>query len=783
MTIARRLTTALLGAAIVAPLLLLSSARGALAQGAPVPPPPTVSSAPPVATAAAAPASAGTTRLATDAGKGRALGVAVQGDALVAKVCKPASKTGDRCDPTGGTVIKLQSRARVLAASITPHGAVGPWRYARDRGEREVGVRVAGSRSSSASYDLQPRIVWTGFTDGPTRGTDYVVESGKGTDKISFVERVSFCGTTVVASKEVLDPRTLTLAAAPTVDPAPDAKKSATHVVATKLGAPPKMLPLLRALGASSGDASLMTDGDYTTSWIEHASGTGVGQFVSTAAPDNVATSALDIVLAPPAVEAEASARAPKTLLVVLSDRSFLVDLPEDASPAGASFTVPFPQPERTRCVGVVVTDVYPGKTKSAGDKRPTEKSDPATFVSEVSLRTRFENLTLDELVASLRGAGADGRERAELVSATGARGVAAAVRGYAQLDGVGQDLARRVIDAASCDDKLTLYVPMLASHEPVDVARAHDHVRRCGKEAGPALLAALGSAKGPERAVFAEELALLDPGVAVPALVDALAASTTVVDRRLFRKAIAKAGAARQLRAGLRDRFRLREVRLARADDQARSFARGGAKLGDTKAGSAAFATMSQAASDFASKYLLLGPAAALARNGDPSAKALLGAALSTDTDARIRVRAAELARSIRGFEKPLFVASTDKAVRVREAAVHSLSDVRLGPVEQRKLAGTLGSEPWTFVRRATAQALGAMPGDPAVDTNARLRDGPRGAGHRASRHRGHARRAQSEASTRRDQRARARWWREHRGAHRGHRFAREDLRRPLGR
>ena len=118
----------------------------------------------------------------------------------------------------------------------------------------------------------------------------------------------------------------------------------------------------------------------------------------------------------------------------------------------------------------------------------------------------------------------------------------------------------------------------------------------------------------------------------------------------------------------------------------------------------------------EFATRYLSLGPVAALAAAGNRVEIERLSALLSKDKEWPIRARAAELAIGVPGVQAALLQALDDENPRVREAALRAVAAQKVSAAAvgvQRKLEG----DPWPFVRVAAADALGAMP--PAVDVD----------------------------------------------------------------
>ena len=140
------------------------------------------------------------------------------------------------------------------------------------------------------------------------------------------------------------------------------------------------------------------------------------------------------------------------------------------------------------------------------------------------------------------------------------------------------------------------------------------------------------------------------------------------------------------------------------------------------------AFAAVARQQKDFRARYLLLGPAAELARTGDRAALAWLGLSLRTDADAHVRARAAEVSARVPELLPHLAVAAEDGEVRVRQAAAHSIGviaangDGRSGApattaAARNALVRRLRLDPWTFVRSGAARSLGALPAEAGAD------------------------------------------------------------------
>jgi HEAT repeat protein len=90
---------------------------------------------------------------------------------------------------------------------------------------------------------------------------------------------------------------------------------------------------------------------------------------------------------------------------------------------------------------------------------------------------------------------------------------------------------------------------------------------------------------------------------------------------------------------------------------------------------------------------------------------------AIAKDSDPRIRAHAAELGTGTKELGPTLLNGTEDKEPRVREAALRGLAGLTLGPDVEKALAATLGTEQWTFVKRATIAVLADQADDPDVD------------------------------------------------------------------
>jgi hypothetical protein len=325
---------------------------------------------------------------------------------------------------------------------------------------------------------------------------------------------------------------------------------------------------------------------------------------------------------------------------------------------------------------------------------------------------------------------------------------VKATIDGYSKLDDAGRQLAGGVIDAAPCETHLPFFANLLvslsqkqgrsSSKQPssfvdtrslaeAELAHARDRIRRCGRAAAPVLSKIVS--EGPERArvAAADELALVAPAESVPVLLSAMAQSSDTA-RRELRTALSHA--AKSQRAWPAMAAELEPARLSARSDTVRiDLLRAmGPYIGRVQGSARVFGEMARQKTDFRSRYLLLAPAAELAREGDRTALAYVGLALRADQDAHVRARAAEVAGRVPVLLPHLAVAAEDADVRVRDAAAVSIARAATDAERARRvraeeaaartaLVRRLRIDPWTFVRTNAARSLGALPAEAAAD------------------------------------------------------------------
>lgn len=659
-----------------------------------------------------------------EAGPGqRALLIKVDGELLRVRAC--ASTKPGKCDPTANGSAMLRPpeavRAHLSKARVNDLRLPGGKHAALvtvPAGSRSYGVLLASpDRKSDA-----PRILYSGFMNDADTKVALVEEgkAGKGSTTVRITSNASLCGKELVTSVRTLDGASLTLKEQEIADPGAPSRAGALPLTAAGVTAPKPTFALLVAQDASSGRSALATDRDSATSWLGLRRAGAGKTFLSLRAPGAVPIEGFEIALTPPKDNPEA--RAPRNLLIVTDQQSFNVTIPSDiAVPDGAQTVVGVTLPKAvvTRCVGVIVDGVRGDADKKGKDTGAT------VFITELSARTSADAESLATLAeglgaASVGASKVDAKLAESILAAEGRRGVMAIAAAYPKLDGPARDRARRIVDARDCSDAMLLYLPLLTGIDTDESARARDRIRRCGDEAGPLLLAAIEATKEDEaRGVIAEEAALIAPALATKPLVAYLGAAKTSEERRVYRRALAKgalrAAGVKALDATMADPSFV-ALGVAAKIDVLRAL---GPQIGQAKSAASVFASVSGAATEFRDRYLLVAPAADLARSGDVAALAWMQASLAPANDPRLRARVAELGGGIEALRPVLVAAVDDDQVRVREAALLSLVTGGKGvdAAVSSKLIERLEKDPWTFVRRAAATALGNAPKDATLD------------------------------------------------------------------
>jgi HEAT repeat protein len=202
----------------------------------------------------------------------------------------------------------------------------------------------------------------------------------------------------------------------------------------------------------------------------------------------------------------------------------------------------------------------------------------------------------------------------------------------------------------------------------------------------------------------LANELGLVAPDLAVLEIAPFLS-DPAKHRRRLLRIAMARAASDESAAPAIRKALLASELDSRARLDLLRAL--GASAVTYLPEAGESFATLAKHR-DFRTRYLLLRPAAALARR-DGAARAYLARALLTDRNQHIRAGAAQAARDLGLMKSELSRALADSAVRVRKAAVEGLGEQRVDAAGTA-LVERLVSDPWPMVRGAAAEALGKL-------------------------------------------------------------------------
>jgi HEAT repeat protein len=655
-----------------------------------------------------------------------ALGASLIGGVLFYKACAQAA-----CTPTSADSALQLPPGTAPGDMVIDVLSLGAGRHALHAHTASWGALLAAAPAPTP----EARVLWSGangFSKGEAgeRYGDLLQVTEPDADKTVRVllgearEDVTICGRTSILSPKVLDPKDLTFKGARVQRLRRDERDKAVSLEATR--GPDVPLKgsgsVLQGNAASSaiGTPGALTDGDPETTWSEKRGGDGNGEFVQINAPEQVEITSLSIVARPPTKDVPKGA-GPRKIWVATNDALFAVSFAEDpwAKP-GASYDVKFPTPIKTRCLAVVLDEAY------------VKSKDPGVDVTlaEITAHTEFDGKADP---ASLAGALAGGQARAKMAAAILSRGgdpaYDAVSEAYPKLDDAGRVLALEVIDNAPCAKSAPLYVKALEIGRAGESHHADDRLVRCSHDAAPALAVAVGNGSDKQKVHAANLLALVAPDVAVSTLVPLLGEAKADV-RSEFRAALTRAAhspSAKEVVSAkladasvpplaLIDLLRAATSQQGAGDDAARSL---------TKDASPAFARLATPDADFRTRYLLLVPAAQLAREGDARAEAFVVKAIASDPDIHVRAHAAEVASDLPSALAPLIRALDDTDPRVRDAAlvaVGRMVDPKGAKVQARPWPGALFasaaklllSDPFTFVRGHSADVLlGAPPGD----------------------------------------------------------------------
>ncbi len=641
------------------------------------------------------------------------------------------------CNAVGGQKIAIdlpgvtEANVRVDAVPVADAKSILHVSVRAKKGDAAWEALIAPSEGSGSQVLFAGPTGFTRGEPGDRRG-DAVALLPRDGDRARFVvvgsltESVAMCGEprTLIAPR-ALDTKSMTLRSASVQQLSPERRAKATKLVArARPGAPEKPLArLLVPVGTSDGktSAAALVDGNVTTRWSEGRTGIGAGEIVVLRAPNRVSLTRLTIVPLPPKPEApktkgatppsEPDLAAPKSIFLLTDDKTYAIELPEDASSSRGAFDVTLPQPIRSQCVSVVLDEAY-----ARGIARPEVSLAEIVAYSDLDV----PGATLEQVARTL-ASGSTGETAAEVLKRGGPEAAAAIATVYPTLEERGRQLALDVASAAGgCDAGARVMLRALGDSAKDVATRADKMLVSCGPAAAPTLLAALENDEPMQKGRAAGVLSLVSPSRSLKPI-SAQMGKGEPRARALLRSAFARASKRappEQLAELVAEAPREARPDMLRALSGRLSEIRERASL-------AANEWLEKDAS-FAARYLALEPLAELARAGDAAASTRFVAMLGGDPDWPVRSRAAALAGPVPAAHGVLLKALEDAEPRVREAALRAVAERANGAAAVR-VGALLGHDPWTYVRLAAANALGSMPAAPDLDRTLAdaLRDG----------------------------------------------------------
>lgn len=697
--------------------------------------------------------------------RGLAMGVqTVSGqNQLVARVCGAAT-----CSVAGAPPLTVQPPKSALnQVQFEPltTGTLGRIvRIVRVRATHEAGVWQA-LVAAPVGAGTEPVVIWSQYA--PHGGDDSavddvrVVESAKG-GVVSVlvgkrIESLQLCGRpTLVSARIVHDDLTLRHVKLQQLDARE--RQEAARVSARVVDNPVKPLgKLLIAVGASSalGSPGALTDGDVQTTWSEGRSKDGRGEFVVMRAPIEVPISSFSWVVRPPQtgervgkndqkmteknapkkVEQNAHKEAgqgvsPKTFFIATDTSVFRVTMPHDGwQQPGATYEVKLDKPIQTSCVALVLEDAF----------EPRGGADPQVSLAEFTAHSVYDGTeTLKSLAQALGATGLEQNKAAGAVavlSRAGKPGVRAVISAMRKLDALGRQRGMQVLEAAPCSASTAFFAALLSSKDNSERQVAQARIERCGKASAPALRQIIVHGVGckapyvdaalckksrraaktkridePRLAAF-DRLSIVAPTEAVeligPWLADKrpdVRASLRLYLSRATRRTSGQQAVARLLLDARLEPEQALEVLRAVASSP----------VGTSAEASALFARLVLDEPQMNTRYLLLEPAAQLAKYGDPRALWYLQTQMKDAPEPMVRARAVSVALGVDGAAQSLMYALEDSNVRVRAGAAETLAGVAQAmPYLLRRLI----LDDWPMVRVAAAKSLATVGESKQVD------------------------------------------------------------------
>jgi hypothetical protein len=678
---------------------------------------PAVHAAPgtPASTVASPPSAASRSASVPASADQKPLQVELAADALWFALCAQPG-----CSARGGKSLELPPEARGAAGGVLEVVELAP-----DRHLAHVLLPLSGAGTAwealiaAPVHGDEPLVLFAGMTgelrgeEGQREGERLWIREGDNKGRRVLLGRVredvELCGRPTILEPRLLD-RELALRPAKVQQLTLEERRGAPVLDARRREQPTGGGSALRALAASSaiGNPAFATDGRNDTAWSEGRGGDGRGEFITFRQLSGSALVALEFSFRPDGDAAPADGAAPRSLWVATRSNVLRVDFPEDGWRPGAWYRVDLPAPIREDCLAVVLESSYATRSESS-----------VTF-AEVHGVSELQGLDPTALVARLSTPGDAGAAVVPALLQLGRAGVDAVVGAFSALDSLGRLRALDVLEGGPCEVVGAAYVELLSDDDARLRRRAEQRLQSCGAEVDEPLRQAFDRSSGAGGVRLAAALAELSPALAVELLGPRLAAAPR--EQRVHYRAALQA-AAQHPAASPAIRKLLAENSLGASSDIELLRALGELLPHWLPEAAQAFARAAAQARSFEQRYLLLGPASALAPR-DVRAHAFLQSALH-DSDPYLRLAAA---RSLPGSSElaPELVAATrDPEVRVREASVARLGELR-PPLATAPLRERLEDDAWPLVRASAARALAGLGPSAEVDgaLAARLED-----------------------------------------------------------
>lgn len=469
--------------------------------------------------------------------------------------------------------------------------------------------------------------------------------------------------------------------------------------------------PLLKAQVASSaiGSPAALTDGDPASYWSEKRGGDGSGEFVVFRAPRDVPLVGFNFRVRPTQAPPKGGV-APRTAWIALDQALYHVTFPADAWTAEDSvFSVQLPEPVTSSCVALVLdtAEVEVSEPESAAKATaPKPSRDIDVTLAEFGAFTSVSEKDLRAAVHALGKDDAEAEPAEQLLLAFGPAAAQAVSHEFKSLSDAARMRALTVLDSLPCENTAVTFVRALAT--TVEAKKhAYQSLLHCGKAALPALDDGLRAARGEPLELVGALMLSISPAHTVERAAAALSKSPASKRRRL-REMIQVASKEDAGAAALAAQFANTDLDEKVAIDLLRAAS---IRLPQFQPAAGALVTKLLAGKPtFRTRYLLLGPLAALAPS-DPNAAKLLAQSIRSDARATLRATAARVAPAATPeLVEALLAAASDRHVRVRRAAVETLGEQRVaraaGPVMER-----VANDRWPMVRAAAVRALRELP------------------------------------------------------------------------